>query len=476
MAFLDSPPDPAAGGGFQSVRTGLAETLFRLNHRLEPEGWLALSAERPQPLTWELALRPNVTFHDGAPMTAEAVKASLERALSKPSAPGALLDIARIQTKGAATLAIETNGPVPTLPGLLSDPSFAIVNAAAAAQQGEAFADRPVMTGPYKVVSFQSASELVVARHEQHWGGRPASPRVVFSYLPDASSRALALQAGDIDIADYVSPESVTTLQANGGLEVRAGESVSLVFLYLNQRREPWQDVRVRRAVASALGREALTKAALQGRGSPAQGMFPPSMLRCEGTPLTPPQVDRARQLLAESGFTETDSEGYLLRRGQPLTMTLLTYRQRPELPLVAEAAQASLKAIGVRVTVRMVESIGPALRQPDWDAATYFNNMATTGDPYWALWQFFSSGGSANAGGYANAKVDVQVQDLARLNDRAARLQAGCAAAQLAVEDVAVVPLMHPLYNYGVSKAVTGFDRPHPFFMYLMDGGVGRR
>jgi peptide/nickel transport system substrate-binding protein len=472
--FTNQPPDPAKGGGFELIETGLGETLFKLGQDLRPEPWLATGAEQLDEKTWEIALRQNVKFHNGTLMDAAAVKASLEWVITKSPTAKALLDIASIAVKEPLTLTIVTNNPSPVLPGMLTDPSSVILDTAAAEARGEEITENPVLTGPFKWEQFRQDQELVVVRHPEYWGGPPQVDRVIFLYIPDNNSRVLALQSGDVDIASYIAPESVPTVENTPDLAVVPAAPVALEFMYLNHRREPWQDVRVREAIALAINREPLVNAIMQGLGTAATGPFPPAFLMCpqvQGHPFDPL---KAKQLLAEAGYLDRDSDGFVEWDGQPLTMTLLTYRQRPELPPMAEAIQGNLKTIGIKVEVQTVEQIDVALEGTNWDGGMYFNNMTTTGDPYWALSQFFATGGDANWGGYSSPHVDELTQEVGQATDRQVREQLACDASQTIVNEVAVVPLLYPNFNYGISRAVVGFDEPHPFFLYFMDHKIG--
>jgi peptide/nickel transport system substrate-binding protein len=474
--FTNQPPDPSKGGGFHLIQTGLGETLFKLDQDLRPEPWLAAGAEQLDEKTWEITLRQGVKFHNSALMDAAAVKASLERAITKSPTAKALLDIASIEVKEPLTLTIVTNNPSPVLPGMLTDPSSVILDAGAAEAMGEEIAENPVLTGPFKWEQFRQDQELVVVRHPEYWGPPPQVDRAIFLYIPDNNSRVLALQSGDIDIASYIAPESVPTVENASNLAVVPAAPVALEFMYLNHRRERWQDVRVREAVALAINRDALVNAIMQGLGVAAAGPFPPAFLMCpqlQGHPFDPL---KAQQLLAEVGYLDVDGDGFVERDGQPLTMTLLTYRQRPELPPMAEAIQGNLKTIGIKVDVHLVEQIDPALEGADWDGGMYFNNMATTGDPYWALSQFFATGGDANRGGYSSPRVDELTRQVGQAADRQVREQLACDASETIVDDVAVVPLLYPSFNYGISRTVVSFDEPHPFFLYLMDNKIGTR
>jgi len=477
LEFLfTQPPDPAKGGGMGLIKMGLGETLFKQGKDLKTEPWLATEARQLDEKTWDITLRQGVKFHNGAIMDATAVKASLERAIAKSPTAKARLDIAQIGLKNPFTLTITTNNPSPILPGLLTDPSSVIVEATAAEALGDAFAERPVLTGPFKVERYQQDKELVAVRHVEHWGPQPSVDRAIFKYIPDNNSRVLALQSGDIDIASYIAPESVPTVKNAPNLAVVSAAPVALEFIMLNHQREPWKDLRVRLAISLAIDRAALVKAVMQGQGAPATGPFPPRMLPCNQIREHPFNPAKARQLLGEAGYQDKDGDGFVDKDGQTLTMTLLTYRQRPELVPMAEAVQGSLKSIGIKVTVRLVEQITAALQQGDWDGGMYFNNMITTGDPHWALSRFFVTGGEANHGGYSNSGVDETSRRVGQATDRQTREQLACTASQAIVDDVAVVPLLYPNFNYGISKRVTGFDEPHPFWQYLMHDKIGKQ
>ena len=475
LQSLNFPPDPALGG-FLAVQSGIGETLFKLGRDMKPEPWLATGARRLDEKTWEVTLRQGVKFHNGALMDAVAVEASLERAIAKSTRAKTLLDIARIEVQDTSTVIITTNKPSPILPALLTELTAAVVNAAAAEAMGDAFKEGPVLTGPFKVERFQQDKELLVVGHTEYWGPPPLLDRVIFTALPDPNSRLLALQSGDIDIAIRIDPNSVPTVKGSPTLTVRSGPPIYLEFLYLNHRRDPWKDLRVRQAIAVAIDREALSKGVTQGQGAPAIGPFPPAVLGCyqlRGHPFDPA---KARQLLAQAGYQDKDGDGFVEKEGETLAMTLLTYRFQPELSPMAEVIQASLKAIGIKVNVRTVENPNPVLQQGDWDGGMYYVTMGVTGDAYLNLSQYFITGGSANFGGYSSSRVDELTSQLGIASDRQTREQLACAASQAIIDELPVVPLIYPSFDFGVSRKVVGFDQPHPFAWYFIDSQIGKR
>ena len=179
--------------------------------------------------------------------------------------------------------------------------------------------------------------------------------------------------------------------------------------------------------------------------------------------------VEQARNLLDEAGLVDSDNDGVVEANGTPVEMLILTYPQRPALTPMAEIIQASLAEIGIAVQIQSVEQINDALTNQDWDGGMYFNNMATTGDPYGSLSQFYTSDGSSNRGTYRNTEIEQQIADMQGITERSERTEQACAISQQLLDDVAIIPLVYPNYNYGVSAQITGFDTVHPYFLYFV-------
>jgi peptide/nickel transport system substrate-binding protein len=468
-------PDPVRGG-FNAVQFGLAETLMRLDTDLQPQPWLATAVQPRSATTWEVSLREGVTFHDGAPMDAAAVKASLERAVELSPSAKALLGLEAITVEDPLTLSIATETPTPNFPGLLTEPSTAIVNAASAAALGEAFTERPVTTAMFRVERYELDRELAAVRYDGYWDQPARTQRLVVSALTDASARFLGLQSGQLDVAVDIQPESVGQIQRDEELRAVAAAPVATIFTYLNQVQAPLNDLRVRQALAHALPpREAVVQAVLRGQGEPAEGIFPPAVLGCAASLPYRHDPEAARRLLVSAGYRDEDADGVVERDGRPLRLVLLSYPQRPALTPTAEILQSALAEVGVKVEIRVVEQIDQALERDSWQASMYFNNLASTGDPYGSLSRFFRTGGDANAGQYSNPTVDRDIDELRTLTEREQRRDLACQVERELARDVAVLPLAYPNYAYGVGPDVTGFDTAHPYFLYFMTSEIGK-
>ena len=349
---------------FTMIQMGLGETLFRLGEEYRPVPWLATEAKNLDEKTWEITLRQGVKFHNGAEMDAAAVKASLEWGFAESASTKALLDTAAIEVKDAYTLTITTNSPSPILPNLLTEAGTVIVEPGAAQAMENAFYEKPVLTGPFKVERFQQSKELVALRHSDYWGARPLVDRLVATYIQDNNSLVLALQADDIDIAVGIPAHSVQPVVDHPNLVVRQPAKFSINFMFLNTQRDAMKDIRVRQAIAHAIDRAALVKGVMSDQADPAVGLFPPNMLQCdglEGGSFDPPT---ARQLLTAAGYEDPNGDGLLEKDGRPLEIVFLTYGQGGFLPPMAEAIQVMLKNIGIKANIRMVERVDAVLEQ----------------------------------------------------------------------------------------------------------------
>ena len=480
VIWLDSPLDPAEGSWVAS-QSGFSEQLFRLSpDDLSPEPWLATSVMQLDPLTWEIELRDEVRFHNGAVMDAAAVKASLERTIRLSAATAEALAIDNIAVKDAQTLTITTTEPRPTLPGLLSAPATAITDAAAADAAGEGnILNAGAFTGPYIPTEYILKERLTSVVNDDYWGGTPPLAGIDHTAIPDTNSRELALQAGDIDFAVNLSPEGAAAIAAYPGLiSQTAGIGTSVVMWWVNFERGTLADPLVRRAVAHAIDRESIAGlVAPAGSGSFADHLLPEAMASCPGVagPSFDPQ--RARDLLAEAGYADSDGDGIVDQDGQPLEIVIGGYPQRFQLPIMAEAAQAMLADVGIRAEVRITE--WSVVKEPAWDLFGWFNNVVDTGDPVLNVSKFAGleanadSSGANNYGHWDNSPLVDIIAQAGEVSDIERRKQIACEALAVIAEEIAFLPVAHAYTVYGVNERVTGFD-PHPHRLYLFDHRIG--
>ena len=480
VIWLDSPLDPVESG-WVANQSGMSENLFRLSGTtLSPEPWLATGAVQIDPLTWEITLRPDVRFHNGTAMDAQAVKASLERTIRLSPASAENLGIDTVSVKDGQTITVTTMEPRPTLPGLLTSPATAITDAAAADAAGEGnFIGAGALTGPYIPTEYIQKERLSSVANDDYWGGTPPLAGIEHLAIPDTNSRELALQAGDIEVAINISPSGAETINSQPGMHSQtAGIGTSVVMWWVNFERGTLSDPLVLRAVAHAIDRRSIADlVAPEGTGSYAELLLPEALVSCPGVSAPGYDPDEARNLLAQAGYTDSDGDGILDKEGQPLEIIIGGYPERFQLPIMAEAAQAMLVAVGIKAEVRITE--WSVVNEPEWDLFGWFNNVVETGDPvvnvskYAGIRADASGSGANNYGHYDNSRLVDIVARASDVSDLEQRKEIACDALAVVTDESAFLPVAHVYMVYGVSEQVTDFE-PHPTSLYFFDHRIG--
>ncbi len=299
-------------------------------------------------LTYEFALRKGVKFHNGDPVTATDVKFSFDR--YKGAAAKLLKDKVReVQIVGPGRVRFHLKEPWPdfmTFYGTSASGAAWIVPKTYVEKVGDdGFKKAPVGAGPYKVVSFNPGVDLVMEAFDGYWRKVPSVKRLVFRSLPDETTRAAALKAGDVDIVYLLSGPTAEEVKRTPGLRLAAAKPPGVVFLDLPEQwdpKSPWHDRRVRLAASYALDRNALNQAETLGMSRPTGGLIPRVLEFARA--YDPPAYDpaQAKKLLAEAGFPNGFDAGELT----PF----------PPFFSLAEAIGNYLQAVGVRTKMRTME------------------------------------------------------------------------------------------------------------------------
>ena len=470
--WLSSPLDPAEGGE-AAYQAGMSETLFRLSGTtLGAEPWLATGATPVDPLTWTIEIRPGVKFHNGNVMDAQAVKASLERSIRLSPASAETLAIDSIVVEDEQTITVTTTEPRSILPGLLTNYAVAITDAAAADAAGEGnFIAAGALTGPYIPTEYVQKELLSSVANDDYWGGAPLLAGIEYLAIPDTNSRELALQAGDIDVAVNISPEGTQTINTRPDLHSRtAAVGFNVVMWWVNFERPALSDPLVRRAVVQAIDRESIAGlVAPEGAGSYAELLLPEALVSCPGVAALGYDPDQARDLLAQAGYVDTDGDGFVDKDGQALEIVIGAYPQRFQLPIMAEAAQAMLADVGIKVEVLITE--WAVIKEPVWDLFGLFSGLDEgAGDPVLNVRKFVTR----NYGHYDTSELAGVVARAGSVSDIEQRDEIACEALAMITEESPFLPVAHPYMVFGVSERVTGFD-PHPSsHYYFFDHRIG--
>ncbi|MBK0004456.1 ABC transporter substrate-binding protein [Erwinia sp. S38] len=406
--------DPTLSGDI-FLKMSIVETLINADAAGKPLPGLASSWKvSDDGLTWRFALRSGVTFHDGSPLTADSVVNALEVARSQPG----LLDKAPITAIRAETgeVVIALSQPFTPLLGLLTENRAQIL--APASYNAEHKVVQVIGSGPYRLTSLQAPQKLTVSRYDGYWGDKPAIEQASYMSASRAETRALMAESSDADMVFNLDPASRARLKKNPKLTLLAVSIPRTVLVKVNAGHPLLNDVRVRQALSLAIDREGIARAILRYPAAAGQ-LFPPSVAQWHNASLAPLTTDtaRARELLAQLGW-QPGADGILQRDGKPFSLTLTTYPDRPELPLIAAAIQQQLREIGVQLTINSTNSGEIALKHHDgsMELGLVARNFALTPDPLGTLLQDYPpQGGDWGAMNWSDATFNQTLAQLVR-------------------------------------------------------------
>lgn len=447
-------------------RYGVGETLVRFDENGEIVPCLAESWEISEDqLTWTFKIREGVKFSNGDDMTPELVKASLERTFELSDRAVSFFEPASMEVDGQ-NLLIKTKEPVAILPGSLADPLFLIVDTQA---DTDAFAmEGPICTGPYAVESFSPTDSCVVVRNEYYWDGEVPLDKVTLKCIDDQTTRSMALQTDEVQIAYNLKTENLADFEDSGEYNIQQLESLRSTYAFMNQN-GVLGDKALRQAVIRGLDKETYCDTLLEGGATAGKAPVPPTLdfgfdeLKDENAY----DPDGAKALLEEAGYKDTDEDGFVeTPSGEKLELNFVIYTSREELNVYAQAAQASLKDIGINVKLNTVsyETLLDMRDSGEFDMLIWNVLVANTGDPEKYLRENWYSTSSSNQMGYDNPQVDELLDQLVTEFNEDTRKNLIMQIQQLIMDDAATVFFGYETTYLFSSKSVTGVK------MYPMD------
>ncbi|RMB82496.1 ABC transporter substrate-binding protein [Streptomyces shenzhenensis] len=345
-----------------TVQRAVRQALTRIGPRMRPELVLADRFEMTEPTAWSVRLRDGVCYSDGSPVTVEDVATALRMygQVTGSFLLGLFPELPTVEPTGERTFRLRTQHPVPVLDRLMAN----IHITPAAANRPEEL-QSGLGSGPYQVVKANSgAGEYTLGRNTRYWGTRPRVDTVRVRFVPEESSRVIALRSGEIDVVDTLTPDSADQLTGLPGVTVAETSGVRMCQLFYNFRKpkgHPLADARVREALTYAIDGEALIRDVLTDSAEEAGGVVP---LALEGAVLAGEYTydpRKAKALLASLGASDLRIK-IIWESGEFAADTS-----------VMEAVIDMLQAVGVRASLQQFEPGGDILkwrqgRAGDWD------------------------------------------------------------------------------------------------------------
>jgi peptide/nickel transport system substrate-binding protein len=459
-------PQGAPSSGLSIVLPYLFDTLVTRapDGKLVPH--LATSWQvAPDGKAITMKLQAGVTFHDGAAFNAEAVRFTFQRfkaSGSKSPIYGGVQQISDVEVVDDLTVRFTFKEPAANFWSTLSMPYSGIISPASASKTG----GHLIGTGAFILDEWRAGQFITLKRNPAYkWGSAvtqnraaPLLDKIVFKVIPDATTQLAALETGEVDALFINQPDHRLKLEKNSNVRLEETELNSLIYLGFNCNKPPFNDARVRRALAHAVNKDAIVQLALGGIGKVASAPLPPTI---PGYDASLKQFElgfdpkKAQALLRDAGFTQSN-DGAWSRDGQALKGILLTSNRAPN-DAIATLVQSQLKAIGVPVEIQQLDSkaVMDASNAGKFDLLLWRYDW---NDPD-ALNIYLGSDriGSTNRVAYKNAEVDQLLAQGARELDEAKRLKLYVAAQKIILQDAPWQPLYVPTDVMVVSKRIEG-------------------
>jgi peptide/nickel transport system substrate-binding protein len=444
------------------------EPLVGLDDSLRPvpglaENWSLSDDGR----VWTFTLRQNVRFADGTPFNADAVVANLQRYMKLSPRPSIqyTLDVrvgygrlAEVRKVDERTVQFLSESPNPAMVGTMSGAFSAMFAPSSFAESG-LFATLPVASGPYKIAEWKRAEYLLLERNEQYWGPKPAVRRIRLRVIPDPQARVSALIAREIDGAAELNallPQQAQQLKGQPGITVGADPNFYTTYMAFNCAKPPFDDARLRRAVAMATDRESIVKDLVFGYGTAGRSILSPvgtQWFSAKGAVRYAPA--EAQRLAADALGGRRVEVLYPFSYGGQFS--------RPTKP-VGEVLQAALRPLGIDLKLQQIEgaALTDQVRRGEWDM--YYTQIGwTNGDADFLMDRYIKSTPSVIGTpqpGYKNPRADELI-DAARVErDQRKRFALYEQLQEIAAQDVPVYALFHEQSPYAFRDSITGLKQ----------------
>lgn len=437
------------------------QLLERAPKTLKIVPWVAQSWKLKNSTTWVFIIRKNIKFTNGARLTAADVAFSLDRILDPAyhSPQFANFSVVKSATASGNTVTIKTNSPSPTLLSFLT--TLSIVPKAYVQSVGNAgFNLRPVGSGPYKLVSFQSGGEVHLDANNHYWHGKPPFSHVVFRDVPSDASRVADLQSGKADIALGLTPDDTQIISSASSLKVLATPTERVAYVAFNALGNfPTKDVRVREAIAYSINYQSIITNILRGYGKPVKEVLTPFSFGYD------PHV-------AGFSYNPAKAKALLAASGDPHpSMTFITSPSYSQ--VIVQALQSDMNQVGMNVSIENTDQATylKKIQNPDhnWGSVRYGRWSCSCLDADGTIYPLFRTGTIWSS--YSNRRFDALVDRARTTTNKATRKKDYTGAFKILQRDVPAVALYQDYAIYGASKHLRFKPDPQESFFLIRMG-----
>ena len=442
-------------GGWNAMRYGIAEALFKFDDNMEVIPWLAESYEvNDEHTEWTIKLKDGIKFSDGCDLTPTKVKEYFDHMKevgpSGSAKPEKYLEFEAEVTvdDDANTINIKTSKPYANLVGQLCHPTMGITDV----EHIENYDNGIIGTGPYKIESWDEGQAITLVKNEDYFKGEPSIDKIVFKIVPDDNAKALQLKSGELDLA-LLTPKDAAAFaddEAYTCYDMKTSDYRGIMFNFGN---EYWQKNRdLIPAVCYGLDRQAIIDAVILGQGMPAYGPLQRNIYNYEDVEHYDYNPEKAKEILEAAGC-EMGDDGFYYRDGEKVGFVISVSAGDQVRIDMAQIAAQELKEIGMDVSVEI-----PA--QTDWAGQMAF--LIGWGSPFDAddhTYKVFGTDKGANYSGYSNADVDKYLTEARQSADPEVRAEAYANFQKALAEDPAYAMICYIDANYVADSNIKGID-----------------
>ena len=403
-------------------------------------------------LTWTFYLDQDAKFANGDPVTAEDVIWSFEYCRDNVNSEFvfSLLHIENMTAVDEYTVQFDLSSPCNMFLKIIEMYTGAIINKDEVEANGgyEYLKDHTAGSGPYEITTYDTNTEVTLTRRDDYWGTAPSNHSITYRKVAEESNRQLLLEQGDVDMALNIGEKNLETLANMDGISVQTNSIPQMMYLAMNQAYEPFDDVKVRQAIAYALPYESMVNDVMYGRANMVDSSCIPSVMegQASGTGFTQ-DMEKAKQLLAESSHPD----GFEIE--------LLVGSGFQDWQDCAVLIQDALKELNITVTIRNVDR-SQFLEMIAQDNVPFFITrvLSYVNDPEYLTGMILQSEGNFNYYNYKSAEFDELYAAAQATTDNAERMDYFRQLQELVQQDAPIAPIYEYSFNMCYSDEVSGY------------------
>ncbi|MFD0355860.1 ABC transporter substrate-binding protein [Streptomyces sp. NPDC127110] len=474
---FDFPPN--------QILANVCESLLRWNPDLTTSPNLASSYANPTPTTWVYTIRPGVRFHDGTPLTADDVVASLRRNLDPGAASvwaSTFRNVTSVDRTGDMEVTVTLAKPDSAFNQYLAAGPGTVESAATLAKAGKDYGNPQTgvnCTGPFSFGSWTSGQSLTLKRFDGYWNPelKAKSGEVKFVFLADPATRVNAFQSGEVDGGWMVPAGAYAQLRSGRAGTLYFGRNTTVADEVVANLKGPLGDARVRKALLMATDRAGIVKAGAGGVGEVAHSLVTDNLWSTapdttreavlKDVPKIPYDPAGARALAAEAGVS-----------GQEVV--LATSAVDSQTTIITQAVAQAATAIGLKPRIETLSAekystlfTDPAAREGiDLFLTFWYTSITDPLDMYGSL----QTGNFSNYGGWSDPAFDAAVERAGAAHDPAGHAAANAEAQRIALRELPWLPLYTQPVSVFLGKRITGVQPSIAYLYYPWAAEIGAR